>query len=72
MERARDIWEELGLPKLRPLSPWFSAPAGDWLTQWDEAAKRAAEGRYLENGEVSAKLKRAGLKPETTYRPDKK
>jgi 4-hydroxy-3-polyprenylbenzoate decarboxylase len=71
MERARAIWEELGLPKLRPQSPWFSAPAGDWLPQWDEAAKRAAEGRYLENGEVSAKLKRAGLKPETTYRPDK-
>lgn len=71
MERARAIWEELGLPKLRPQSPWFSAPAGDWLPQWDAAAKRAAEGRYLENGEISAKLKRASLKPETTYRPDK-
>jgi len=70
MERARKVWEELGLPKLRPQSPWCSAPLGDWLPQWDEAAKRAAAGRYLENGEISAKLKRKGLKPETKFRPD--
>ena len=70
MERARKVWEELGLPKLRPQSPWCSAPLGDWLPQWDEAAKRAAAGRYLENGEISAKLKRRGLKPETKFRPD--
>src|SRR5262245_12799111 len=72
MERARKLWEELGLPKLRPQSPWFgSAAGGDWLPVWDDAAKRAAEGRYLENGKASEKLKRKGLKPETRFRPDK-
>jgi 4-hydroxy-3-polyprenylbenzoate decarboxylase len=72
MERARKLWEELGLPGLRPQSPWFgSAAGGDWLPQWDEAGKRAAEGRYLENGRASEKLRRKGLKPETRYRPDK-
>ena len=70
MERARKLWEELGLPRLRPQSPWFSAPAGDWLPQWEEAAKRAAAGRYLENGRASEKLRRKGLKPETKFRPD--
>ena len=70
MERARKVWEELGLPKLRPQSPWFSAPAGDWLPHWEEAAKRAAAGRYLENGRASEKLRRKGLKPETKFRPD--
>jgi len=70
MERARKVWEELGLPKLRPQSPWFSAPAGDWLPHWEEAAKRAAGGRYLENGRASEKLRRKGLKPETKFRPD--
>ena len=70
MERARGLWEELGLPRLRPQSPWFSAPAGDWLPQWEEAAKRAAAGRYLENGHASEKLRRKGLKPETKFRPD--
>jgi 4-hydroxy-3-polyprenylbenzoate decarboxylase len=70
MERARKVWEELGLPKLRPQSPWFGAADGDWLPKWDEDAKRAAEGRYLENGSVSEKLLRTGMKPETRYRPD--
>jgi 4-hydroxy-3-polyprenylbenzoate decarboxylase len=73
MERARKVWEELGLPKLRPQSPWFSSPAGaDWPPQWDEAAKRAAAGRYLETGRISEKQKRKGLKPETRFRPDEK
>ncbi len=71
MERARKIWEELGLPKLRPQSPWYGTPRGDWLPQWDEGARRAAEGRYLENGRISEKQKRKGLKPETRFRPDK-
>ena len=70
MERARKVWEELKLPKLRPQSPWFgSAAAGDWLQYWDDGAKRAAQGRYLENGKISEKLKQKGLKPETRFRP---
>ncbi len=70
MERAGKIWDELGLPKRRPQSPWFSPGDGDWLPQWDEAARRAVEGRYLDNGRISEKLKRKGLKPETGFRPD--
>jgi 4-hydroxy-3-polyprenylbenzoate decarboxylase len=70
MERARRVWDELGLPKLRPQSPWFGVPAGDWLEYWDEAARRAAQGRYLENGRVTERLQRGGLKPETRFRPD--
>src|SRR5215471_16646777 len=70
MERARTIWEELGLPKLRPQSPWFGYSLGDWLPAWDEAAKRAVEGRYLENGEISEKQRKKGVKPETKFRPE--
>ena len=69
MERARKLWEELGLPKLRPQSPWFGEPQGDWLPQWEAAAKRAVAGDYLENGRASEKLQRKGLKPETKFRP---
>ncbi|HXF66719.1 MAG TPA: UbiD family decarboxylase [Burkholderiales bacterium] len=69
MERARRIWEELGLPRLRPQSPWFGAPTGDWLPYWDEAARRAAEGRYLENGRITERLRRKGIVPETSFRP---
>jgi UbiD family decarboxylase len=70
MERAKKIWEELGLPKLRPQSPWFGYSLGDWLPQWDEAAQRAVEGRYLENGKISEKQKKKGVKPETKFRPE--
>jgi 4-hydroxy-3-polyprenylbenzoate decarboxylase len=70
MERAKKIWEELGLPKLRPQSPWFGYSLGDWLPQWDEAAKRAVEGRYLDNGRISEKQRKKGVKPETKFRPE--
>ena len=71
MERAKAIWQELDLGPLQPQPPWFGYSLGDWLPQWDEAAKRAAQGRYLDNGRISEKLRRKGLKPETKYRPDK-
>jgi UbiD family decarboxylase len=70
MERAKAIWEELGLPALRPQPPWFGYSLGDWLPQWDEAAKRAVEGRWLENGTISERQRRKGVKPETKFRPD--
>src|SRR5229473_1707408 len=70
MERAMKIWEELGLPKLRPQAPWFGYSLGDWLPQWDEAAKRAVEGRYIDNGKVSEKQRKKGVKPETKFRPE--
>ena len=72
MERAMAIWHELGLPKLRPQSPWFGAPLGDWLPQWDQAAARAAAGQYLENGAISERLRKGGIKPETRFVPEKK
>ena len=71
MEGARKIWEDMGLPKLRPQAPWFGSPAGDWLKVWDEGARRAATGGYLENGRISEKAQRSGLRPETSYRPDR-
>jgi 4-hydroxy-3-polyprenylbenzoate decarboxylase len=72
MERARKIWEKLGLPALRPEAPWFGYSLGDWSPTWDEAAARAATGRYLENGRISAQQKKKGVKPETKFRPDEK
>ena len=70
MERARKIWDELGLAPLRPQSPWFGYSLGDWLPAWDKAAERAVKGRYLENGRISERQKRKGLKPETKFRPE--
>ena len=36
------------------------------------AALRWVEGRYLDNGRISEKRRRAGLKPETNFRPGKR
>jgi 4-hydroxy-3-polyprenylbenzoate decarboxylase len=69
MERAKAIWEELGLPALRPQSPWFGYSLGDWLPKWDDAARRAVAGNYLENGRISAAQVKTGIKPETKFRP---
>jgi UbiD family decarboxylase len=69
MERAKAIWDELGLPPLRPQPPWFGYSLGDWLPEWDDAATRAATGQYLENGRISAGRRQKGLKPETKFRP---
>jgi 4-hydroxy-3-polyprenylbenzoate decarboxylase len=71
MERTMKIWHELGLPPLRPQSPWFGSPIGEWLPQWDDAAKRAASGDYLRNGEISEQQRRGGIKPETRFVPKK-
>ncbi len=71
MERAKRIWDELGLPQLRPQAPWFGYSLGDWLPEWDAAAERAVNGLYLENGRISATQRRKGVKPETKFRPGK-
>jgi len=51
MERARQIWEELGLPKLEPQEPWHGYFMGLWPNDLDEEAKLAAAGDYDKVGE---------------------
>ena len=66
MEHAKDIWAELGLPKLAPKSPWFGYELGYWPKEWAEAAKLAAEGRYLETGEKYARMRTKSSYIETS------
>jgi 4-hydroxy-3-polyprenylbenzoate decarboxylase len=65
MEEARAIWNELGLPALKPEPPWHGYSLGDWNDTWDAAAARAVAGDYLENGRMTDQRKRSGVKPET-------
>lgn len=55
MERAKEIWDELGLPPLRPENPWFGYSLGQWEDELAEEAQLATEGRYMETGEKLAK-----------------
>ena len=68
MERAKELWEELGLPPLAPEAPWHGYSLGDWTDEWDRLAECAAQGDYLENGKRSAQRRRAGVKPNTHVR----
>jgi UbiD family decarboxylase len=70
MVKAKQIWESLGLPQLRPQSPWFGYSLGDWSSVWDAAAKRAVEGNYLENGKISKTQIRNDVTAETKFRID--
>ncbi len=68
MEKAKAIWERLGLPKLRPESPWHGYSLGDWTGEWDRAATRAVEGDYLENGRRTLQRRQKDIVPETSVR----
>ena len=50
MERAREIWEELGLPPLHPRTPWHGYELGMWSDESAEEAELAVTGRYFETG----------------------
>jgi UbiD family decarboxylase len=66
MERAREIWEELKLPPLKPESPWFGYSLGEWSEELDEAAQAAVRGDYFQYGEklVARRRKDIGMNTE--------
>jgi UbiD family decarboxylase len=68
MERARTIWQELGLPALAPQPPWHGYSLGDWSQTWDVYAERAVAGKWQQSGEETFARRRAGLTPETPVR----
>jgi len=68
MERARAIWEELGLPALKPQPPWHGYSLGEWDPAWDRYAERAVQGRWVESGAETFTRRRGGLTPETPVR----
>jgi 4-hydroxy-3-polyprenylbenzoate decarboxylase len=68
MERARVIWEELGLPAITPQPPWHGYTLGDWSETYDTYARRAAAGEWEDSGKETIKRRRPGLTPETPAR----
>ena len=51
MENAKKIWEELGLPPLKPQTPWYGYSLGEWPDEFDAAAQNAVNGDYFTYGE---------------------
>jgi 4-hydroxy-3-polyprenylbenzoate decarboxylase len=68
MERARTIWEELGLPKLKPESPWYGYSLGEWSDELDQGAAAAVRGDYFEYGKQLVGRRRKDVAMNTEVR----
>jgi 4-hydroxy-3-polyprenylbenzoate decarboxylase len=68
MERARRIWEELGLPPLKPEPPWYGTSLGEWSEEFERAAELAVRGDYFETGKSIAQRRRKDVAMNTDVR----
>ncbi len=68
MENAKALWERLGLPPLRPESPWFGYSLGDWEEEWDKNALQATRGEWMQRSESYRQRRRRGVMPNTSAR----
>jgi len=68
MENAAKIWDEIGLPKLKPQEPWFGYSLGEWDDDFDEAAKMATDSDYWAYGERIAQRRRSDVAMNTEVR----
>jgi 4-hydroxy-3-polyprenylbenzoate decarboxylase len=68
MERARELWNELGLPPVKTPSPWHGYELGEWSADWERFARRAVNGEWEANGLETLARQRAGLEAETLVR----
>ena len=70
MERARELWDRLGLPPLTPETPWHGYDLGDWSEEWETVADHAARGGWIANGERSFRRQRRDVSPNQALRKD--
>ena len=55
MEQARQLWERLELPRLRPQEPWFGYQLGSWSEEDEDEAQLALRGEHYQTGEKAFK-----------------
>jgi UbiD family decarboxylase len=58
MENAKAIWERLGLPPLKPESPWHGYDLGYWPVELDRQARMAAASDYFALGRETSNQRR--------------
>jgi len=67
MERAKQIWEELGLPPLKPETPWYGYSLGQWPEEFQLEAERAARSEYWKTGEELVEKRRNDKRMNDPY-----
>jgi 4-hydroxy-3-polyprenylbenzoate decarboxylase len=65
MEGARKIWERLGLPPLKPESPWHGYELGYWPKNLERQARMAVASEYFELGTELAQERRSDVAMNT-------
>jgi 4-hydroxy-3-polyprenylbenzoate decarboxylase len=60
--------EELGLPKLKPESPWFGYSPAEWPNELERAAEFAVKADYFETGKLLVKRRRKDVRMNTEVR----
>jgi 4-hydroxy-3-polyprenylbenzoate decarboxylase len=68
MTRAKDIWQELDLPRITPQAPWHGYQLGDWDEEWTRIAEAAVKGHWRESGAATYRRRHGDLIPETPVR----
>ena len=68
MERAKEIWEELDLPRLTPKAPWFGYDLGEWNSGLETMARRAVRSEYWTTGQIIAQRRRGDVPINTEVR----
>jgi UbiD family decarboxylase len=68
MTRAKEIWQELELPRIAPQAPWHGYQLGDWADEYTGFAKAAVAGDWRKNGESTFERRHGNLIPETPVR----
>jgi 4-hydroxy-3-polyprenylbenzoate decarboxylase len=68
MERAAEIWDEMGLPTLRPEAPWHGYDLGEWNDELERMAELATKSEYWETGRINAQRRRNDVEMNTEVR----
>ena len=61
MERARVLWQELGLPDFTPQTPWYGYSLGFWPEYLEEHARMATSSDYFALGEILRQRRRSDV-----------
>ncbi len=57
MENPKKIWEELGLPELKPASSWYGYSLGQWDEELEAEVDLAVKGEHYKTGDKLNALK---------------
>ena len=68
MEKAKAIWERLGLPPLTPQPPWHGYELGHWPLELQRQAEMAVNSDYFELGRDLANERRGDVAMNTPVR----